>query len=610
MAAPHVAGATALALSASGSQSPEDVREAFSLTASGSGSGEPDTRKGHGSADALAVTEHLLDDASVSGSVVDNSGATVSDAEVRVNGVRVDDTDGSYQVGLAQGSWSVEANAPGYDEVTETVSLAQNENAQKDIVLGETEPAFFEVTSLNGPSSAQTEGGMTVSATVTNTGDASGTQDVTLRISDDGTLDDTAVVAQNQLSLGGGESSNVEFTVGTPNTEGGYSYGIFTDDDSETDSLTVEDIETAVFGVDNLNGPSSAETGQTVTVTATVRNDGEQEGTKDVTLRLADEGETLDDETVVETRNDLTLDAEETKTVGFSFETPGSEGSYGYGVFTEDGSLTDTMTVENTEPAFFEVRQVRTDEEVVAGQPFTANATVENTGDVTDTQDIELLLDGEVEDSRTESLSGGDTVVVEFRGISVTNPGSLDVTFATDDDSSTSTVDVLAPAFFEVEDLSPTTAAVERGKEVTVTANVTNTGEVGATETVGIYLDGEEVGNRTVSLASGKTENVSFGITAPAETGEHSYSIRTADTEITGTLISEEPLLESPTLDVSDELWTAVTGQDGDAGNLSLADLGDVITAYQSNPDDAELDGAEITLADIGSLIRYYRSEV
>jgi hypothetical protein len=53
-----------------------------------------------------------------------------------------------------------------------------------------------------------------------------------------------------------------------------------------------------------------------------------------------------------------------------------------------------------------------------------------------------------------------------------------------------------------------------------------------------------------------------------------------------------------------------VTAQDGDAGNLSLADLGDVISAYQAEPEDAEVDGADIGLADIGNLIRYYRNEV
>ena len=53
-----------------------------------------------------------------------------------------------------------------------------------------------------------------------------------------------------------------------------------------------------------------------------------------------------------------------------------------------------------------------------------------------------------------------------------------------------------------------------------------------------------------------------------------------------------------------------VTGQDGDAGNLSLADLGDAIQAYQSNPSDADIGGVAIGLSDLGDLIQYYRNEV
>jgi parallel beta-helix repeat protein len=66
----------------------------------------------------------------------------------------------------------------------------------------------------------------------------------------------------------------------------------------------------------------------------------------------------------------------------------------------------------------------------------------------------------------------------------------------------------------------------------------------------------------------------------------------------------------SPVEGVSDALWNAVTSQNGDAGNLSLADLGDAIQAYQANPSDADIDGVTIGLSDLGDLIQYYRNEV
>jgi len=715
MAAPHVAGATALGLSASGSHKPEEVREAFSLTAFGSGSEEPGTRYGHGAADALAVTDHLLDDASVSGTVVNGSGATVEDAEVLVEGVRVDNTDGGYEAGLTGGTWTIEASAPGYEDTEETLTLSQDETRGKDIVLKENNPAFFDVGSLDGPSSAGTEETVAVSATVSNTGDVSGTQDVELRLAEDGKpFDGSTVEDTKSISLGGGDSQNVGFTVTTPSKGGDYAYGVFTEDDSATGKVTIEEVNPAFFDVGSLSGPSSAETGETVTVSAvvgntgedsgtqdvtlrlaeegdsldgravrstkeislvsggsenvdftvdapgvegsygygvftddtsvtdtlvaeskdpaffevisldgpslvkkegdvkisaTVRNTGEESATKEVALRLAEEGEALDGDTEAETRS-LSLDGKETKTVEFTTEAPGVEGSYVYGAFTGDGSATDGMTVDYPEPAFFDVRGLSFDEPILAGEPFSVNATVKNTGEVEGTQEVELLLDGEREAGRSRTLTGEENMTVEFEGILVADAGTLNITVSTENDDANPTASVLRPAFFDIEGLTPVETTVEVGSEVTVAANVTNRGGVGAAEEVEMVLNGKEVDNETVLLEPEETKRVGSGVTAPTQIGRHIYGVRTADTEKTGTLTVERRLLDSPTPDVSDELWTAVTSQDKKEGNLSLSDLGDVITTYRENPADAEVDGAKIRLADLGNLIRYYRNEV
>jgi hypothetical protein len=60
----------------------------------------------------------------------------------------------------------------------------------------------------------------------------------------------------------------------------------------------------------------------------------------------------------------------------------------------------------------------------------------------------------------------------------------------------------------------------------------------------------------------------------------------------------------SPVDGVSDELWNAITADDGEDG-LSLADLGNAIQEYQSNPGNAEVDGVDIGLSDLGALIQY-----
>ncbi|MDZ7688817.1 MAG: hypothetical protein U5J64_08885 [Halobacteriales archaeon] len=65
----------------------------------------------------------------------------------------------------------------------------------------------------------------------------------------------------------------------------------------------------------------------------------------------------------------------------------------------------------------------------------------------------------------------------------------------------------------------------------------------------------------------------------------------------------------SPVEGVSDDLWTSVTQNDNEDG-LSLADLGNAIQEYQSNPGDAEVGGVDIGLSDLGSLIQHYQNQV
>jgi len=73
-----------------------------------------------------------------------------------------------------------------------------------------------------------------VSATIDNTGDAEGTQDVEFRVDDD-------TLASEEVSLDAGDNTSVEFTnIDTSALEpGDYTHGVYTDDDSQTATLTI-----------------------------------------------------------------------------------------------------------------------------------------------------------------------------------------------------------------------------------------------------------------------------------------------------------------------------------------------------------------------------------
>ena len=98
------------------------------------------------------------------------------------------------------------------------------------------------------------------------------------------------------------------------------------------------------------------------------------------------------------------------------------------------------------------------------------------------------------------------------------------------------------------------------------------------------------------------------------ETGETGFGsvmdVRVGSTSAANIVITTPRLTDgrtgSPTEEVTDELWLAVT----DSGELSLGNLGDAIQAYQEDPENAEIDGVSITLSDLGSLIQYYQSQV
>ena len=107
----------------------------------------------------------------------------------------------------------------------------------------------------------------------------------------------------------------------------------------------VEDqpLEDADFQVSDLSAPSEVNTSESLTVTATVTNDGAIEDTQDVTFRL-NSTTPLDEDTVVDTTS-VTLASDQSETVEFDVTAPADAGDYTHGVFTENDDQTADLTV-------------------------------------------------------------------------------------------------------------------------------------------------------------------------------------------------------------------------------------------------------------------------
>ncbi|WP_281194427.1 BGTF surface domain-containing protein [Halorubrum sp. F4] len=125
------------------------------------------------------------------------------------------------------------------DEYTLRISqlgLSDTEEVDGTVVEEPEEPANFAVSDLSAPGSVTQGDVIDVSATIENTGEATATQTVEFQIEGDTVLD-------QDIELSGGESTTVEYTdVDTSSLDpGDYEHGVFTNDDSQTATLTVEE---------------------------------------------------------------------------------------------------------------------------------------------------------------------------------------------------------------------------------------------------------------------------------------------------------------------------------------------------------------------------------
>ncbi len=249
-------------------------------------------------------------------------------------------------------------------------------------------PAAFQVTNVTAPSDAVRGETVNVTAVVTNTGDVSATKTVSVETnatglaaiappandtaanasveanaSDAGDANATAGSGANvtadaagpslsrTVTLDAGASATVQFRATTANVSAGnYSVGVASPDHNATTALRVREPR---FVVTALRTPDVDDIGDTYTFVGTVVNKGDAAGTQTVDLRID-----VDDDDAPESvglNRSVTLDAGEKLRVEIEMETGHiygedrptedlDEGTYIYGVFTEDHNMTTTVT--------------------------------------------------------------------------------------------------------------------------------------------------------------------------------------------------------------------------------------------------------------------------
>ena len=180
------------------------------------------------------------------------------------------------------------------------------------------------------------------------------------------------------------------------------------------------------FDVFNIDIPNEVVEGDSFTVSADIDNsDGRQ---FEQTIEYSVDG-TVEDSTIEELEN-------ESQNVSFS-DVIYSPGSYTLEVSSDDASMSDVLDV--LEEAYFSVYGISAPSTVEEDESFSVSATVENTGEASDTQDISYNRGG----SSSESLSGGESTGVSFSD-SISDEGSYTLTISSDDDSDSTSITVEA----------------------------------------------------------------------------------------------------------------------------------------------------------------------
>lgn len=146
--------------------------------------------------------------------------------------------------------------------------------------------------------------------------------------------------------------------------------------------------------------------------------------------------------------------------------------------------------------------------EIAAGESVTVTGTYEG-GDRDEDVTAALTVDGIVVSQQTVTVPADSTTTVTFER-TLEEPGTIPVGIGDETrDVEVSAVETAEPAAnITVSNASLNTEQIQPGQSVTLTANVTNSGEVAGERTFDVVVGGFVVQTVTVDLEAGETETV------------------------------------------------------------------------------------------------------
>jgi hypothetical protein len=533
MAAPHVSGAAALVQAATSSDlTPADIEQALIDTANNPNGDQQDDRYGHGIIDVKAAVDSLTGSQPANFEVtIDSTNSPVSEGDTLTVDATIANTgdDSATQTvtldvpGLGQTSTSVALS--GGQSTTETFSVStgsgdagdytatvesQDDSDSRAITVQG--PANFDVTLTTTNSPVSEGGGLAVDAEIENTGGESGTQTITLDVGPLGT-DSTDV------TLNSGESTTETLSVATGSGDAGdYTATVTSEDDSDSQNVIVNEPANFSVTIDGTNSPVTAS--EALTVDVQIENTGDVSGTQTITLDVPSVGQNS---------TDVTLDGGNSTTETLSLQTgSGDAGSYTATVESEDDTASTDVTI--LEPANFTVSVTGTNSPVGEEETLSVDVQIENTGDVSGTQTIEMTAGALGGNSTDVTLDGGESTTQTLSlQTGSGDAGSYTATVTSDDSSDSTSVTVTEGPSFEVT-ITETNSPVGEGDPLSVVAQVENTGEESGTQTVTLDVGALGQDSTDVALAGGDSTTETFSVsTGSGDAGDYTASVASED---------------------------------------------------------------------------------
>lgn len=352
--------------------------------------------------------------------------------------------------------------------------------------------------------------------------------------------------------------------------------------DGEAISQLAFEFESADIDIEDPVSP-----GDPVTVSADITNTANESVTQFVILEREVNGNVTDQDFV-----ETTIDPDSTESVtlvdrprvtleneqlNYTVTAPGANETAGNVTLAESSQF--EITEQN-------LSAYDNGNDVVQRDSFPVEATINNTGGVTDTDTVRLTVDGSTVGEKAVELDPDAEETITLIGETDDLSAGEDLSSAvrtSDETNRTGGFDLDAPAEF-----SPTVTSVTEpvaGENLSVEATIENSGDVKDSTDVELFAPG--IGNTTVTTDSidDGSESVTLNLsTDDDQIGEQSLFVRTPDETV-----SNETTVLAPAevdVDIASATDPLVAGQDNVTADIDLSNLGDV----SANDVDLELE--------------------